>query len=126
MTAGDDQGEHEAQRPRTRGDCVDAPRPCPWISCRHHLAINVTDSGSLQLVNAQLDLEALPDTCSLDVADRGELTLEEVGRRLDLTRERIRQLERSGLRAMKAFAHLAGVRADSLPFVADRDTQPEI
>jgi hypothetical protein len=23
--------------PVTRGDCVDGPRPCPWLRCRHHL-----------------------------------------------------------------------------------------
>jgi len=28
-------------RPRTRRDCEDGPRPCPWLSCRHHL-IGVT------------------------------------------------------------------------------------
>ena len=22
------------QRPRTRGDCVDGERPCPWVGCR--------------------------------------------------------------------------------------------
>lgn len=32
------------QRPRTRADCVDAPRPCPWASCRHHLLLEVSKS----------------------------------------------------------------------------------
>ena len=28
-------------RPRTRADCLDGPRPCPWASCRHHLLFEV-------------------------------------------------------------------------------------
>lgn len=24
-------------RPRTRGECRGAERPCPWVSCRHSL-----------------------------------------------------------------------------------------
>ena len=25
------------QRPRTRGECVDVPRPCPFVECRYNL-----------------------------------------------------------------------------------------
>ena len=39
----------------------------------------------------------MAETCSLDVADRGGITLEEVGAILNLTRERIRQVEVRGL-----------------------------
>lgn len=28
-------------RPRTRGDCLTMPRPCPWVGCRHHLLLDV-------------------------------------------------------------------------------------
>ena len=41
------------------------------------------------------------ETCSLDVADRGGITLEEVGEILNLTRERIRQVEVRGLSKLK-------------------------
>ena len=37
------------------------------------------------------------ETCALDVADRGGTTLEEVGAIMNLTRERIRQVEVKGL-----------------------------
>jgi hypothetical protein len=37
------------------------------------------------------------ECCDLDLANRGALTLEEVGNRLGVTRERIRQIERSAL-----------------------------
>lgn len=115
----------DAVRPRTRAQCESDSRPCPFVGCRHHLALDITASGSLY-VTRHLELETLPATCSLDVADSGEQTLEQVGVLLNLTRERVRQIQESGLAKVKALAHLEGVREDSLPFVPDRDHPPEI
>lgn len=83
--------------PRTRGECVDGPRPCPWMACRHHLATEVSGFGRPVVVFPDLELDELMDTCSLDVADGGPRTLEEIGERLNLTRERLRQLEQIAL-----------------------------
>jgi len=49
------------------------------------------------------DLEPweLVDTCALDVAERGGVTLEEVGEIMNMTRERIRQVEVRGLIKLK-------------------------
>jgi hypothetical protein len=69
--------------PRTRGDCLSMPRPCPFIVCRHHLSPE----------RPGVPLSELAETCTLDLADRGPITLEEVGRAFGLTRERIRQVE---------------------------------
>jgi len=41
-------------------------------------------------------------TCALDVAENGGLTLEEVGHILNLTRERVRQVEVAGVEKLKA------------------------
>lgn len=47
--------------------------------------------------------EAIPlPTCSLDVADSGENTLEDVGACLNVTRERVRQIESAVLRKIQA------------------------
>src|SRR5688572_7854160 len=84
----------DVDRPRTRGDCEAASRPCPFASCRHHLYLDVHPStGSLKLNFPDVDPDEIPETCSLDVAARGGATLEELGHLLNLTRERVRQIE---------------------------------
>jgi hypothetical protein len=75
--------------PDTRGECADGIRPCPLVSCRFHLLLNVTSDGRMysqkdfdeddadSISDAIRDLE---ESCALDVADRGgHLPLEEVG-----------------------------------------------
>jgi hypothetical protein len=69
--------EYEDQRPVVRADCqsggVNEHRPCPWMSCKHHMAINVNpDNGSLQFVWPGVELHEMPATCALDVADEQE------------------------------------------------------
>lgn len=94
--------DEEASRPRTREECKDGPRPCPWVSCSHHLYLDVNpETGSLKLNFPRLEVWEMAETCSLDVADRGGITLEEVGAILNLTRERIRQVETRGLDKMR-------------------------
>ena len=50
----------------------------------------------------------MTETCALDVAERGGITLEEVGEIMNLTRERIRQLELSGLTKIQALESAPG------------------
>ena len=85
-------------RPRTREECLAMSRPCPFVSCEHHLYLDVNpDSGAIKLNFPHLEVWEMAETCSLDVADRGGITLEDVGSILNLTRERIRQVEVRGL-----------------------------
>lgn len=83
-------------RPRTRSECAGGQRPCPFIACRHHIAVDVDpNSGAVTLNWPDRDLSELQETCSLDVADRGGTTLDRVGELMNLTHERIRQIEDS-------------------------------
>jgi len=67
--------------PKTRGDCRDGLRPCPYVRCYYHL---------WSFTRAK----PLPhESCILDVADHGGATLEEVGKLMGITRERVRQIE---------------------------------
>lgn len=83
--------------PVLRAECKDTPRPCPHVSCKHHLYLDVSlHTGSLKYNFPDVDVDAmdqLPATCALDVAERGGVTLEELGAIMNLTRERIRQIE---------------------------------
>jgi hypothetical protein len=94
--------DFEADRPETRGACLGEVRPCPWVSCKYHLYLDVNpETGSIKLNFPDLEVWEMKDTCALDVADRGGITLEEVGEILNLTRERIRQVEVRGLLKLK-------------------------
>ena len=95
--------EIEASRPRSRADCANGPRPCMFISCKHHLYLDVNpETGSIKLNFPDREIWELDETCALDVADRGGITLEEVGAIMNLTRERIRQVETRGLSKLRA------------------------
>lgn len=92
----------EQQRPKHRSDCRLGERPCPYVSCKYHLYLDVNPrTGSIKLNFPGLEVWELTETCALDVADRGGITLEEVGEVLNLTRERIRQVEAKGLEKLR-------------------------
>lgn len=92
-------------RPRARADCIDGPRPCPWVGCKHHLYLDVNPTtGSVKIAFPDRDPWELEHSCSLDVAAIDGITLEESGRIMNLTRERIRQLEARALRILARFA----------------------
>jgi len=89
-------------RPRTRSECRSGARPCLFVSCRHHLYLDVNPiTGSIKLNFPDKEVWELEETCALDVAERGGITLEEVGAIMNLTRERIRQVEVNGLSKLK-------------------------
>lgn len=92
----------DIQRPLIRAECREAVRPCPWVSCKHHLYLDVNpDTGSIKLNFPDLEVWEMKETCALDVADKSGITLEEVGEIMNLTRERIRQVEVRGLLRLK-------------------------
>ena len=94
--------ELDAKRPKTRADCVDGHRPCPFVSCRFNLFVDVNPrTGSVKMNFPDKELWELAETCALDVADKQGITLEEVGVIMNLTRERVRQLEMRGLTKLR-------------------------
>ncbi|MCG8419033.1 MAG: hypothetical protein MJE77_13935 [Proteobacteria bacterium] len=122
--------ETRPQRVASRAECQAGPRPCPWVGCRHHLLLDVKEGGSLVLwqpgrrpgrprelpaepsvsadeVEAWAEraadtLESMPDTCSLDVADRGEHDAEDVATILAVSVSRVHQLESRAVAALRA------------------------
>ena len=86
-------------RPKTRGDCARIPRPCPFVACKYSLYLDVSETGSIILNFPHLEPGAMPphQSCSLDLAERGAMTLEDIAVVTNLTRERIRQVELKAL-----------------------------
>lgn len=94
--------ETDYWKPQTRSQCQCFERPCPFVSCKHHLYLDVNPTtGSIKLNFPDLEVWEMDETCALDVADRGGITLEEVGEIMNLTRERIRQVELRGLEKLR-------------------------
>jgi hypothetical protein len=101
----------DVERPVTRADCAHGERPCPFVSCKHHLFLDVSArTGAIKLNFPDLEVWEMTETCALDVADRGGTTLEEVGAIMNLTRERIRQVEVKGLAKLEALRDMANLR----------------
>lgn len=93
--------ERPTGQPRTREECSGVPRPCPYVSCRHNLNLEVTKSGAVRLLDAEPWDEAAHPSCALDVVQQhGAQTLDVVGFILGLTRERVRQVELVALRSL--------------------------
>ena len=91
------------------------------MACKHHLYLDVNpETGSIKINFPELEPWELKETCALDVAERGGITLEEVGEIMNLTRERIRQIESKALKKLQHHTraiHLKGFvdMADDLP-----------
>jgi hypothetical protein len=96
----------ERRRPRTREDCAGQPRPCPWVSCRYNLYLDVSGK-SIKFNFPDREPHEMPATgsCALDVADRvalGEpISLAGIGKLMNLGIERVRQLSSVALQAAR-------------------------
>lgn len=115
-------------KPAVREDCDRGVRPCPFVSCKHHLYLDVSPrTGAIKLNFPDLEPWEVEESCALDVADRGGATLEDVGAIMNVTRERIRQVEVMGLAKLEARGDAFGlydqdevrVRKRRLPMLAD-------
>lgn len=109
----DEVGGGSAAMPDGRDDCRGGPRPCPLVRCCHNLYLEVnTDSGSIKINFPDREPWEMTESCSLDVAERGGVTLAEVGDLLGLTRERIRQVEARALKKLGLEKRLGFLKDD--------------
>ncbi|MDX1469839.1 MAG: hypothetical protein R3258_10915 [Acidimicrobiia bacterium] len=101
-------------RPKTRADCINGPRPCPWLGCKYHLLLDVDDNGTIWIhadanckrtippwgkmdPEQEQELMSLMDThetCGLDLADEGGITAGEVAQTLGVGERRIYEISR--------------------------------
>jgi hypothetical protein len=88
-------------RPRTRADCANVGRPCPYVACRHHLYLDANERTGSVKTNHEGEVWEMRETCSLDVADQGPHELSEIGGILGVTHQRITQIVQSALEKLK-------------------------
>lgn len=86
-------GPSAETRPTKRSECAAVPRPCPFVSCRHHLYLDVRVDGSLKLNFPNKEPDELAVSCSLDLADDGPRTLDAIAAVMGMSKERARQIE---------------------------------
>jgi hypothetical protein len=96
-------------RPNTRADCAGVARPCPYVSCRFNLYLDVLPSGNIKLNFPDLEPDELTVSCALDVAEAGGVKRETIADLMNLTRERLRQIE---IRVLRKLAEAAGALRD--------------
>lgn len=91
------------QRPRTRADCANIPRPCVYVGCNRNLYLDITAGGAVRLNFPDREPHEMPArwSCVSDIAERGGASLPEIGRALNITMQRSCQIEQEGLRKLR-------------------------
>lgn len=123
-----DTASYDEPIPRTYGECQEralgtATNPCWYLRCRYNLLIDLEPrTGSYKVTWPDLtsgaygdEYHALPQhTCALHEAAHGGLTLDEVGVMMNLTRERVRQIETKALHRLRDLSDLVRAVDDEL------------
>lgn len=92
-------------RPVQRGDCkpgaggAHEQRPCRFIACKFHLAVDLGPGGRRVRLNFPgIELDEMPETCALDVADRGGLGASATASLLNITVQALNLIETRAIR----------------------------
>ena len=59
-----------AGRPKKREECIGGERPCPFVSCKHHLFLDVSArTGAIKLNFPDLEVWDMQETCALTLPE---------------------------------------------------------
>ena len=83
----------QPHRPPNRSICENGVRPCPYVSCRYHLYLDVRGDGVLRINFPEREPEELMASCALDMSEDGPRTLDQVAALMGMSKERARQIE---------------------------------
>lgn len=101
---------HNRRRPTERGECRGGRRPCPWVSCKHHLYLDVNpETGSIKLNFPDLEVAEMKTTCALDVADRGATKHDVIAQLMNVSRARVGKVEELALARANRKARATGI-----------------
>jgi len=97
------------------------------VGCLYNLYLDVNeDTGSIKFNFPDLEPWEVDESCVLDVAARGEHTLEECGALMNLTRERIRQYEEALIPLLAARDRVQRIYEEGLESSAENWDGPQI
>lgn len=109
------------EKPRTRAECAEIPRPCVFVSCKYNLFLDVMRNKKGQVTSVvenkgvNCPSQVPPgESCALDVAERGPKSMDDVGALLRLRRQRIEQLEKELLIKLREAAIKRGLTEEDL------------
>lgn len=88
------------QRPKTRGECPEI-RPCPYVGCVHNLYIISVNQDTVAYRECEPWDMPPNKSCSLDIADEGEHTIEEIAEITGVSKQRASQIVLEGLQSFK-------------------------
>ncbi len=89
-------------RPKTRAECKNMEGPCPYVGCKYNLYLDINkNNGSIKFNFPDLEFDELEETCALNIIEKGETTLEDIGKHMNLTRERVRQIQDNVIEKLK-------------------------
>ncbi len=128
--------------PKNYGECMELfgkDKPCPFVRCRHHLAIDIQYANdhmrrpSVKVNFPAMEVDEMTETCSIRQADGGCSTLEDTSQLMNLTKERVRQIEEGALLKMRRgmaqcardedFEHVKSILDDVALGYADDDAE---
>ena len=112
--------EMERSRPKTRGDCVDGLRPCPFVSCQFNTYLHTTKLGEIKTMH-ECDVDEMTvSNCALDY-ESAELS--EIAAAFGTSRQAVDQLIASSLRRIASsgieFTEPAEPRKSNLAWAQD-------
>lgn len=104
------------EKPISRSDCVDAERPCPWVSCRYHMAHRLgsghanrptvrdgSEDPHLDILDPDKWATELPVSCMLDITDRGlPVSADECSEVMGISAHQVRKIAAKAVGRMKA------------------------
>lgn len=105
--------------PRSRSQCTEGPRPCPFVSCRYNLYLDVRSDGVLRFNFPDREPQELVASCALDLAADGPRTLDQIAGLMGMSKERARQIEVAAL--AKLSKAMAAMRVHSPSDLAPDD-----
>lgn len=91
----------QPKRPPNRSVCEQGVRPCPYVSCRYHLYLDVRGDGVLRINFPDREPDEMLASCALDMSEDGPRTLDQVAALMGMSKERARQLEASAFAKLR-------------------------